>query len=205
MSEYHIYGRSGAGSLIAEFMLQLAQQSYSIEFPEREQLQSPEFKKLNPLGRIPVLITPQGDVIYETLAIIYHFADKFGGIAPAPGTPQRDRFNQFLALFATSVYPAYHRQHHTYQYSSDETAFEPIKQSARVMNNKLYDYIENQLNPYICGDMLTAADFYLYMVHRWDTDKTALRTNRPKLAAFLAEMRDHPVIDKVLSSQPPKK
>ena len=74
MSEYHIYGRSGAGSLIAEFMLQLAQQSYSIEFPEREQLQSPEFKKLNPLGRIPVLITPQGDVIYETLAIIYHFA-----------------------------------------------------------------------------------------------------------------------------------
>ncbi len=205
MSRYQLYGRSGAGSLIAEFMLKLAGQEYQISFPNAEELKSESFKKLNPLSRIPVLITPEGDTVYETLAIIYHFADRFDGIAPPSGTPERDRFNQFLALLATSIYPAYHRQHHTYQYCSDEAAYANIKDTAKSLNNKLYDYIETQLNPYICGDMLTAADFYLYMVHRWDTDKTALRENRPKLTALLAELRTHPVVDAVLSSQPPKK
>ena len=204
MTQYQLYGRSGAGSLIAEFMLRLAGQPYDISFPDRETLNSEQFKALNPLGRIPVLITPEGETVYETLAIIQHLADRFDGLAPPAKTAERDRFNQFLALMATSIYPAYHRQHHTYQYCGED-AQPDVRATAKAFNDRLYDYIENQLNPYICGDTLTAADFYLYMLHRWDTDKTALRQGRRKLTALLEELRAHPVVDAVLASQPPKK
>jgi len=76
---------------------------------------------------------------------------------------------------------------------------------ARAVNDHLYDYIEDLLNPYICGEMLTAADFYLYMISRWNLDKDKLRETRPKLAAFLDELRTHPTIEATLASQPRRK
>ena len=48
---------------------------------------SPDYLKLNPSGRIPVLI--DGDlVLFETAAVALHLADKFpkAGPAPAVGT-----------------------------------------------------------------------------------------------------------------------
>ncbi len=75
-----------------------------------------------------------------------------------------------LSMLGATMYPAYHRQHHTYQYGP-ESAYPEIKAMAREVNDHLYDYIENLLNPYICGETLTAADFYLYMISRWNLDR----------------------------------
>ena len=204
MTKYKLYGRSGAGSLIVEFLLTHANIPYDVEYPDDEVRTSEAFRKLNPLSRIPVLITPEGNPIYETMAIVYHLADNFEELAPQAGTPDRDRFNQFLALMATSIYPAYHRQHHNYQYGGKDSQ-EDIRQTAKAFNYKLFDYLETELSPYICGKTLSAADFYLYMLHRWDTDKTALREGRPNLSHFLELMRAHPAVEQVLAAQPPRK
>ena len=66
----------------------------------------------------------------------------------------------------------------------------------------LYDYIEAELAPYICGETLTAADFYLYMLSRWDFDKSGIRANRPKLDALLTELRARPSVSDSLGAQP---
>ena len=113
MGNYHIIGRAGAGSLIAEFLFREADIDYDISFPDPAEVKSPDFFAANPLGRIPVLICPDGTQVFETLAIIHHITSRFGDLAPPQGTPQNDRYHQYLALLATSVYPAYHRQHHT--------------------------------------------------------------------------------------------
>jgi hypothetical protein len=42
------------------------------------------------------------------------------------------------------------------------------------------------------------------MLHRWDTDKTALREGRPNLSHFLELMRANPAVEQVLASQPPR-
>ena len=204
MKKYTLYGRSGAGSLIVEFLLTQANIAYDVEYPDDETRKSDAFRALNPLGRIPVLITPEGHAIYETMAIVYHLVDRHDGLAPAASTAERDRFNQFLALMATSIYPGYHRQHHNYQYGGTDS-LDDIRQTAKAFNYRLFDYLETELSPYICGKTLSAADFYLYMLHRWDTDKTALREGRPNLTHFLEVMRAHPVVEQVLASQPPRK
>ena len=204
MTQYKLYGRSGAGSLIVEFLLTLAKIPYDVEYPDDEMRKSEAFLALNPLARIPVLITPEGNPIYETMAIVYHLVDRHDGLAPQAGTDARDRFNQFLALMATSIYPAYHRQHHYYQYGGPASQ-EDIRQTAKALNDRIFDYLETQLSPYICGETLSAADFYLYMLHRWEIDKTALREGRPNLTHFLELMRAHPVTEQVLAAQPPRK
>lgn len=204
MANYQIIGRAGAGSLIVEFLLREAGADYDISFPTPDEVKSPDFHAANPLGRIPVLICPDGTQIFESLAIIHHITNRFKGLAPPLGTPVADRYHQYLALLATSVYPAYHRQHHT-RYYGDVAAFDAIRVKAKAEQCIIFDHLETVLDPYICGSVLTPADFYLYMLSRWDLDKAAMRLNRPKLNALLDEIRARPSVDAAIAAQPRRK
>ncbi len=201
MVRYHIVGRAGAGSLIAEFLFREVGVDYDISFPDQADVKRADFHARNPLGRIPVLICPDGHQIFETLAIINHITSHFDGLAPAIGTAVYDRYSQFMALLATSIYTAYHRQHHSHYYAQ-KSGFDDLRAKAVAEQSVLYDYIEAELTPYICGKTLTAADFYLYMLSRWDFNKTAIRINRPKLNALLAELRARPSVSDSLAAQP---
>lgn len=197
MSIYHIYGRPFAGSLIAEFLLREAGQNYTLSFPEKEECLAADFLRDNPLGRIPVMVCPDGAVMFESLAIVQYLTGLYPGLAPEINTVMGRHYLCVITMLATNMYPAMHRQHHTYQYAK-KPAFEDVKALARGVNDRLYDYLETVLNPYICQNMLTAADFYLYMLCRWEPDKTAMRANRPKLAALFDELRMRPsVVDSI--------
>ena len=67
MSNYKILGRSGAGSLIPEFLLTELEIDYDIEFPKSADLQNEKYIGFNPLGKTPVLICPNGLKIFETV------------------------------------------------------------------------------------------------------------------------------------------
>lgn len=204
MTEYHIYGRPFAGSLIAEFLLTAKDCAYTISFPDEAERQTPDFLAKNPTGRIPVLVCPNGHSLFESLAIVHHITERFDGLAPAPASAERDRYLSLITLLATTMYPAYHRQHHTRHYGF-EGGFEGIKAKAREMNDTLFDYLESQLSPNLLGGEICAADFYLYMLTRWEPNKDQMRTGRPKLAAFCEAMRQHPVVAAVLAKQPRRK
>ena len=200
MSHYKIIGRAGAGSLIAEFLLSEAGQDYEISFVTRAGASTAGFHALNPLGKIPALIRPDGTAICETLAITVHLTEAFPNLAPALGTSDRDRYWQYLAMLATCIYPAYHRQHHT-RYYAPEAVYDDVRARARAEQAPAYDFIEATLNPYLLGETITAADFYLYMLTRWDLDRDALVAARPKLGSFIKAMRAHPSVDAVIAKQ----
>ena len=204
MTEYHIYGRPFAGSLIAEFLFTMAVVPYTISFPDDAERQTPDFLAKNPTGRIPVLVCPDGHSLFESLAIVHHITERFDGLAPAPASAERDRYLSLITLLATTMYPAYHRQHHTRHYGFEDD-FDGIKAKAREMNDTLFDYLEGQLSPNLLGGEICAADFYLYMLTRWEPNKDQMRTGRPKLAAFCEAMRQHPVVEAVLAKQPRRK
>lgn len=200
MQRYQIIGKAGAGSLIAEFLLREAGQEYDVTFLSREEIAQPELRRLNPLGKIPVLIRPDGETIFETLAITAHLIEAFPHLAPPVGSVMRDRHWQYLAMLATHIYPAYHRQHHT-RYYVPEAGFDDVRAMALAAQQPAYDYIEGLLTPFLCGSEMTAADFYLYMLTRWDLNRDALVADRPKLSAFITIMRAHPSVDAVISTQ----
>ena len=202
MSGYHIYGRPFAGSLVAEFLLTEVGDAYTISFPNKEERDSEAFRSFSPLGKIPALKTPEGYLICETVAIIAHITDRHSELIPS-STESRDRYWEILSLLGTTMYPAYHRQHHPYYYGPD-SAFNEMRRLAQGHQSVLFNHVEAMLNPYLCGDILTAADFYLYMMSRWDMNKETMFDGRPKLKTFIKNMREHPSIDKVLKSQPRK-
>lgn len=67
----------------------------------------PEFLKINPMGKLPVL--RDGDVIItETPAILTYLADKYpkAGLAPAVDAPERGTYLRWLFFYGSCFEPA---------------------------------------------------------------------------------------------------
>lgn len=69
------------------------------------ELSSPGYRALHPLGKIPVLETPDGPM-FETAAILLYLADRHGGLAPAPGAPERAALLKWLFFTSTNLHAA---------------------------------------------------------------------------------------------------
>tara|TARA_Y100000768_G_C23953537_1_gene671522 strand:+ start:1100 stop:1708 length:609 start_codon:yes stop_codon:yes gene_type:complete len=196
---YKVYGRPFAGSLIGEFLLTEANVDYQFIKIDYETSKKNEFLKKSPMGKIPVLECPDGNIVFETTAIVAHIVETNNILIPKIGTPLRDLYNQLMSVMSTSIYQNYHHQNHSYYYVSEEN-YDDFRKRAAERQVTIYDYIETILNPYLCGKELTAADFYLYMIATWDHDRKKLFTNRPKLSALIKELSERPSIKKVISS-----
>ena len=196
---YKVYGRPFAGSLIVEFLLTEANENYQFIKIDYETSKKNEFLKKSPMGKIPVLECPDGHIIFETTAIVAHIVETKNILIPKISTPKRDLYNQSMSVMSTSIYQNYHHQNHSYYYVSEEN-YNDLRNRAAERQVSIYNYIESILRPYLCGDEITAADFYLYMIATWDNDRKKLFTNRPKLSALVKELSERLSIKKVVSS-----
>ncbi|TAL01569.1 MAG: glutathione S-transferase family protein [Rhodospirillaceae bacterium] len=69
-----------------------------------DSLKSPEFLKMNPVGKIPVLVTESGNVIPESEAILNYLEDRFPTPSLRPTDPeQRARVNVAIRMMDTYV------------------------------------------------------------------------------------------------------
>ena len=67
-------------------------------------LDSPAYRALQPMGKIPVLETPDGP-IFETAAILLYLSEKHASLAPAPNTPERAAFLKWFIFVTNEVHP----------------------------------------------------------------------------------------------------
>ncbi len=74
-------------------------------------LAAPAFRALNPQGLVPVLDTDTGPV-FETGAILLSLADRYPGLAPAPGAPGRGAFLSWLFFTSNTLHPDLARLFH---------------------------------------------------------------------------------------------
>lgn len=196
---YKVYGRPFAGSLIAEFLLSEANEKYEFIKIDYDTSKQDEFLNKNPLGKIPVLECPDGHLVFETTAIVAHIVETKNILIPEIETQQRDLYNQSMSIMSTGIYQNYHHINHSYYYVSEEN-YDDLRNMATTRQATLYNYIESILNPYLCGEEITAADFYLYMISAWDQNRKKLFTDRPKLSSLIKELSDRPSIKKVITS-----
>jgi glutathione S-transferase len=78
-----------------------------VDFAAAEQ-QSPEYRAINPMGKVPALV--DGDaVVTEVAAICAYLADKFPdkGLAPPPGSTERATYYRYLFVPGTTIEPLF--------------------------------------------------------------------------------------------------
>ena len=199
MKKYIVMGRPRAGSLIAEFLLTAANVEYEFKNISIEEAEQDEFKSISPFSKIPVLVCPDGQTIFETVAIVTHLVEKFPQLAPDASSSERNLLWQYLAMIATSIYAGYHRQFYSHRYAPKDVA-EDVGKLAAQDRETAYHYINNKLNPYLLGKNKSAVDYYLYMVTRWDPSIDKLLNDKSSLEKFIAQMKEDDAVKKVLSS-----
>ena len=105
-------------------------------------------KGYNPLGKIPVLILPDGTEIFESLAIVNYITTNYPGLSPTKESTDYLQYWRMLSLLST-LYIQDIIQHHANDYVN-EIGF-MSKEKAQQEQSIIYDYIEQNLNPYLCG------------------------------------------------------
>lgn len=92
-------------SLVVRIVLEELGQPYRAHLVNRDlgEQNSPAYRRLQPLGLIPALETPDGPM-FETGAMLLWLADRHGALAPAPTAPARVAFLKWFIFTNNAVH-----------------------------------------------------------------------------------------------------
>lgn len=102
---YRLYGVRDFANLAVHLALDATGAPYEAIFLDPDDLKSPAHLARHPLGMVPMLETPDGPMI-ETAAILLWLADRHGGLAPAPDSPDRAAFLSAFLFVTSNIHPA---------------------------------------------------------------------------------------------------
>ena len=195
-----LYASEGTGSAVCEAMLALTGLEHkridvvinSNEGPD------PELISVNPLGQVPVLKLPSGEVMTESAAITLYLADLVPekGLAPRPEDPRRARYLRWMAFLASAIYPSELRKFYPERYTTDSGGAEAVRDAAITRLTREFAVLAAGLgvNPYILGDTMSAVDVYATMLIGWEENQEGLRDVFPGLIQLSERVSSHPVI-----------
>ena len=175
-----LYYNPQSRAVIAKWMLDECGAKYDIipiDLAKREH-KTPEFLKINPAGKLPVLVDGASR-IFEGAAICLYLGDKFpeANLAPKIGAPERGRYLSLVVYSTSQLEPAMGDTLLKVQFLPQRgwTDFETAK---NVVEGELGD------GPYLFGDWFTAADVMIGSMFIWKRIFGA-PPDRPKLEAYV--------------------
>lgn len=200
---YTLLGRRGAGSLGPHLVLEELGVPYTFKHVEKEETKTPQFLRLNPMGRIPALILPSGEAMFESAAMVaYLTAAHPSALAPQPGTPAHARFMQWLVFLSANLYETYLRFFYSDRYTVDgAVGAGGVKTKALSDLHEQFAIIEDALSPNLLGEAISAADLYCYMLLTWwEPTPKDLYMRYPRIAALAGRIEARPAVKTVLAA-----
>ncbi len=194
--KYRLYGRRGAGSLAPQILLEEIGAAYELIRFSKTPADLEALRRINPAGKIPILMLPDGTAVTESAAILIHLTNAHpqAGLAPPTGSTASARFLQWMVFLSANLYEAVLRYYFSERYATAGTAAAPaIKAQALKDYGAHLERIHDELSPYVLGGQLSAADPYLHMLAGWyPEDEAPLASRLPKLAQHAALLRRRP-------------
>lgn len=197
---YTLYHDIQTGSAAPMALLELVGAPYRIVRIDIHAPDHPtaEFRAVNPLGQIPTLVMPDGQVVSESAAMMIAIAEAHpeAGMAPALGAAARPAFLRWMVFLAANVYPAVRRIYYSGDVVESEAAHDGVRRRALTELQRDWAVMEASLDPAPCllGPAPTALDLYAAMLSRWAIDQDRFRETCPKLAAARDRIEANPKV-----------
>jgi glutathione S-transferase len=159
---------------------------------------SPSYARINPRHETPALITEQGDVLTETMAIAawLEARDTERRISFDPLSPKADRMHQLMAFVNTGFTGAFAPLWVAMEgVAMDDAMCSALREFGRRKVIERHDKLEGMIEParFLLADRPTLADALLAGVARWlDFHAVAERSRWPKLAALRQQLEADP-------------
>jgi glutathione S-transferase len=153
------------------------------------------YRRLNPAGRVPTLLI-DGVPYGESAALLMLLAERHpeAALAPAPGTPHRAAWMEWMVYLANTVLPAM-RDWFYAATDGDPAHAEGVTALARRRIEGAWDKLDAHLadgRSFLIGDRLSTVDFLATMLTRWSRNMPRPATEWPHLARYITAMRARP-------------
>ena len=188
-----LYYSPGACSLAVHVALREAGLAFDLEkvnLGTKQTASGADLRAINPKGQVPTFVLDDGEVFTEANVIVQLVADAApaSGLAPAPGTRERMRLQEWLSTIATEY-------HKGFGPLWSRTLEEPVK---AVFKEQLWvklGALDKQLagKDFAFGDRFTVVDAYLFAVLRWAAYFGGLG-DFPALEAYVARIAARPAV-----------
>ncbi|MEZ5934816.1 MAG: glutathione S-transferase N-terminal domain-containing protein [Alphaproteobacteria bacterium] len=191
----HLYYLPGSCALAPHIALEASGLAFEAVRVERGDQTKPAYLAVNPLGRVPALVTTKGSVLTEVPAILSLIADSAPAsqLLPAIGDPERYEALRWLAFLSSTVHPAFGRLWRAERFVDDVTCVQAIEHRAERQLRDDYAHIDRMLEgrTFLVGNSVSVADFYLFVFGRWGlrlTESTRRFPNLLKHTLHIAEL-----------------
>lgn len=203
---YKLYYSPGSCSLIIDTLLEELGVEFEMQRVDTQagEHRGPAYLAINPKGKVPALVTPDG-VLTECVALIQYLCDKHdarGALLGKQGTWQRAKTLERIATLATEIHPLFGRLYHAADYAPQSEAQAAVKAHAA---EKLLAWFRAEdaalASPYWSGEAMTAADIYFAVVVRWGRLLDPPATRMKNLEPFFRRMTERPAMARALQRE----
>lgn len=176
-------------------------------------LAPPELKKIHPLGKAPLVVTDDGQVLAESGAIIETLIERHGNgrLAPAPGTAEALRYRTWMHYAEGSAMPPLLLKLVFDRIESAPMPFfvKPVAKAISAKAKKAFiypniathlDFMEAELgrSRWFAGDDFSGADIQMSFPIEAAQARAGLDSSRPRLMAFLERIHLRPAYRRAL-------
>lgn len=167
-------------------------ESVPVNLRAREHLR-PEFLRLNPAARLPVLV--DGDqVLTESAAIVLYLAEKYpeGKLLPTSLTERAQAYRWLLFTVTELEQPLWRMARHEFLYPEEKRSPQDI-QLAREDFRPIAEVIDRHMQgrTYVAGDSVSVTDFVLAYTLDW-ANLVGLLDDFPRLVQYMENMYRRP-------------
>ncbi|MCP1676417.1 glutathione S-transferase [Natronocella acetinitrilica] len=167
-----LYHSPDSASVVVKLALEASGTAYDCVVVDRAagEQRGDTFRALNPQGLVPVLID-DGDVLYETGAILLQLVDTHGAPGPRPGAAKRAQFYKWLFFLSNTVHADLRVAFYTHRYTVNPDCVEAVRAALCERLRQHFTLLDSALadssGDWLMGREQTVADFYLAACARW--------------------------------------
>lgn len=167
---------------------------------------SPAYLALNPKGRVPTLVTPEGSLT-ENPALLAFIAQAFpaANLAPLDDPFAFARVQSFNSYLCSTVHVAHAHGRRGPRWASDAASFADMKRKVPENMADCIGLIEREMlvGPWVMGNAFTICDPYLFTICLWLEADGVDATKYPAVHAHMLRMAARPAVKKVLEREWP--
>ncbi|MDI1262196.1 MAG: glutathione S-transferase family protein [bacterium] len=202
---HKLYYSPGSCAMASHIALEESGLPYTaerVDFKNSQQT-TPEYLRINPKGRVPVLVTDRG-TLTETPAVLVYIAQSAPKAKLLPDDAyafaEAQSFNSYLC---STVHINHAHKMRGYRWAVEESSFADMKRKVPETMAASFGLIERDMikGPWVMGEQYTICDPYLFTLGMWlEGDGVDLAT-LPKVMAHRKRMLERPAVQKVVADE----
>ncbi|MEJ6395987.1 glutathione S-transferase N-terminal domain-containing protein [Gymnodinialimonas sp. 2305UL16-5] len=198
-----LYSMPGACALAPHIALLWSGRPFNLKVLRANENREIEYLRINPLGSVPTLLFPDGQVLTEAHAILaYIHRDNPSVFGCHTSDALRDiRLHQTLSFYTTELHTAFGPHFAPGRYHTDPSEHPTLRIMAYQRMKRLFALVDDRLaHDHRKQSTRSVADAYLYVLCRW-LDLTPIKIEQmPNLTAFLHAMEADPAVKDALAA-----